>query len=887
MVHAPCTSPVALLLLIRCCVTLVSACTGQLPDRGRPGEMDEELTMNVSTGQTILNTSLVDIHSPTELSTSSTTTRRVSRRVSLPALIFCFFEYSAQQSQLICQDVLDDVWSHRERFTHCKCLFGGDLNVDLSSNDGTANIINSYFADHCLTCCDKSLIRKPTYVNEALNHESVIDYFFASDDACVSNYDVIDPDINFSDHLPIRVSCRIVDRCQNSKPAERESNSNNDVVTQLRWDYADVVSYYHYTGINLQPVMADIDDLLNADNASVDVRLRIDIIYSNLVKVLHDGANLFVPAKNKSFFKFWWDESLDLLKQDSIDTAKVWKAAGKPRSGTICQKYQAARSAYKASLREHQKLESTSYTNDLHAALSNKDGKEFWKCWRSKFEQTTKYEQIDGCVNKAEIAEKFAKQFSSACSSANTQRAAELKIEYAQKRAVYYGTPLVAEDKIDVELVDEIISDLRRGKASGLDSLTAEHLQHSHPIVRSILSRLFNAMIAAGCVPISFGCSYTVPLIKADGQARALSCNDFRGISISPVISKVFENCILHRYKLFLSTTDNQFGFKPGLGCSHAINTLRCAVDKHINGGSTVNICALDLSKAFDKMNHHALFIKLIKRNIPVELLCILESWFSSCYTCVKWYGYKSTFFQIKIGVRQGGVLSPFLFAIYLDDVAKLVCQHAYGSPLSIILYADDIILQSTSVHALQILLTVCETELIYLDMLINTKKSCCMRIGPRFNVPCASIITLSGESLPWVEEIRYLGIYIVNFRYFKCSLDHAKRSFYRSANAIFGKIGRLASEEVIIELIAKKCLPALLYGLEACVLNVTEKRSINFPCNRFLMKLFCTYDIQVINEIQLYFNFAEPAALLERRKANFLKKYENCGNLLCQLCTV
>jgi hypothetical protein len=214
-----------------------------------------------------------------------------------------------------------------------------------------------------------------------------------------------------------------------------------------------------------------------------------------------------------------------------------------------------------------------------------------------------------------------------------------------------------------------------------------------------------------------------------------------------------------------------------------------------------VNICALDLSKAFDKMNHHALFIKLIKRNIPVELLCILESWFSSCYTCVNWYGYKSTFFQTKIGVRQGGVLSPFLFAIYFDDVAILACQHAYGSPLSTILYADDIILQSTSVHALQILLTVCETELIYLDMLINTKKSCCMRIGPRFNVPCASIITLSGEILPWVEEIRYLGIYIVNFRYFKCSLDHAKLSFYRSANVIFGKIGRLASEEVIIEL--------------------------------------------------------------------------------------
>jgi hypothetical protein len=140
-----------------------------------------------------------------------------------------------------------------------------------------------------------------------------------------------------------------------------------------------------------------------------------------------------------------------------------------------------------------------------------------------------------------------------------------------------------------------------------------------------------------------------VPLIKGDGHSKALSCNDFRGISISPVISKNFEHCVLQRYRRFLNTSENQFGFKPGLGCSHAINTVRCVVDRHIKGGSTVNICALDLSKAFDKMNHHALFIKLMKRNLPSELLSIFESWFSSCYTCVKWYGYKSHIIRLTL----------------------------------------------------------------------------------------------------------------------------------------------------------------------------------------------------------------------------------------------
>jgi hypothetical protein len=202
-------------------------------------------------------------------------------------------------------------------------------------------------------------------------------------------------------------------------------------------------------------------------------------------------------------------------------------------------------------------------------------------------------------------------------------------------------------------------------------------------------------------------------------------------------------------------------------------------------------------------------------------------------------------------------------------------------------MYADDIILISNSIYGLQTLLNVCERELSYLDMLINTKKSCCMRIGERCNFQCALIVTLSGDSLPWVDEIRYLGVFIVKFRHFKCSLDHAKRSFYRSANAIFGKIGRIASEDVTLDLVKKKCIPALLYGLEACELNKTDQRSLNFPCTRFLMKLFCTADMNVVNDVQQYFNFEESAVILARRKIRFRQKYSACENLLCRLCTV
>ena len=104
-------------------------------------------------------------------------------------------------------------------------------------------------------------------------------------------------------------------------------------------------------------------------------------------------------------------------------------------------------------------------------------------------------------------------------------------------------------------------------------------------------------------------------------------------------------------------------------------------------------------------------------------------------------------------------MLSPFLFAIYLDDVVSRVCTHVCGSVLSIVLYADDIIILSPSVQVLQELLVACENELSYLDMALNVKKSCCMRIGQRCNVNCAAIVTVVGDKLPWVNEIRYLAM--------------------------------------------------------------------------------------------------------------------------------
>jgi len=102
--------------------------------------------------------------------------------------------------------------------------------------------------------------------------------------------------------------------------------------------------------------------------------------------------------------------------------------------------------------------------------------------------------------------------------------------------------PLSATHTIDTELVSRIVLDLHCGKAPDITGLTAEHFIYSHPSITLTLAKFFQLILISGVVPAGFKCSYIVPVPKIkDCRTQAMSCDDFRGIAISPIISKVFE----------------------------------------------------------------------------------------------------------------------------------------------------------------------------------------------------------------------------------------------------------------------------------------------------------------------------------------------------------
>ena len=117
-----------------------------------------------------------------------------------------------------------------------------------------------------------------------------------------------------------------------------------------------------------------------------------------------------------------------------------------------------------------------------------------------------------------------------------------------------------------------------------------------------------------------------------------------------------------------------------------------------------------------------------------------------------------------------------------MDDIAN-ISKHITG--ISVCLYADDILILSPTVNNLQELLNVIECELQALDLTINSKKSCCLRIGSRCDINCSTVTNATGV-ITWVSELRYLGVILVKSRSFKVCLNYAKRSFYQAANDIY-----------------------------------------------------------------------------------------------------
>jgi len=116
-----------------------------------------------------------------------------------------------------------------------------------------------------------------------------------------------------------------------------------------------------------------------------------------------------------------------------------------------------------------------------------------------------------------------------------------MKDEYDRMRSTYSGYCTDDAFCFDAELVENTICNMNRGKAADIDGITIEHLCYCHSLLPCVLAKFFNLMITAGKVPVKFGQSYTVPILKDNTSmySKTVTVCDFRGISISSIVSSV------------------------------------------------------------------------------------------------------------------------------------------------------------------------------------------------------------------------------------------------------------------------------------------------------------------------------------------------------------
>ena len=218
-------------------------------------------------------------------------------------------------------------------------------------------------------------------------------------------------------------------------------------------------------------------------------------------------------------------------------------------------------------------------------------------------------------------------------------------------------------------------------------------------------------------------------------------------------------SCVGHFNKTPQTSLSASFFIAHYIMCTTILKEV-CSYYQYRN--TDVFVCMLDATKAFDRVHYGKLFDLLRKRKLPATVIRLLLDMYTRKRMRAVWNGSASVSFSIENGVKQGGILSPILFCVYIDELLNCLIESKFGCHIghvsySALGYADDVGLLTPSVQALQDLLHICETFSEEFRVVFNSKKITCMRIGSNGDPP-ARAVSLNGSPLTWSRRIKHLG---------------------------------------------------------------------------------------------------------------------------------
>ena len=255
---------------------------------------------------------------------------------------------------------------------------------------------------------------------------------------------------------------------------------------------------------------------------------------------------------------------------------------------------------------------------------------------------------------------------------------------------VNQASSIFAFKAISCESVIKMINELKPNKAVGLDKVSSRLLKDAADIIASSLTSLFKIFINIGCFPSTWKLAKISPLFKKGSKQDP---SNYRPISVLPTISKLLEKTV--HMQLYSYLCDNnllsqkQSGFRLN---SSAVTASAMFTDKILSAmdkGELTGAVFIDLTKAFDTVNHSILLSKLCSLGVPNASLSYnwFESYLSNRCQVTVCNGTKSSPETVQIGVPQGSILGPLLFTLYINDLPD------YLEHCDVTLYADDTVL--------------------------------------------------------------------------------------------------------------------------------------------------------------------------------------------------